>query len=72
MAIKGNKPLVTVLFDEYVKTPGKNAALFKNVIDDKVKTSHWIPLSQIDKIDDSGASCKVVMTEWIAIKKGLV
>jgi hypothetical protein len=66
------RPMVTVHFDEYVKTPGKNAALFKNVVDEKNKTDFWVPLSQIEDIDDSGASVKVKMTQWWAEKEGYI
>lgn len=33
----------------------------------------WIPFSQIDKIvKHKNGTCDIVMTEWIARKKGLV
>ncbi|MDE2107418.1 MAG: hypothetical protein KGL39_60035 [Patescibacteria group bacterium] len=50
-------------------TETDNAVLIEDPV---TGDEHWIPLSQVDRMDkDKNKHGTIVMTEWIAKKKGL-
>ena len=52
------------------KTETENAVLVYDFVKDE---QHWIPLSQVESMHfDKEGNGRIVMTEWIAKKKGFI